>query len=65
MDVTPQNLIGPIAGSASNTVAHALSSRRAVQATPKDATATTTGSSSSSATVRQTLRRAIFNIARK
>ena len=46
MDVSHNNSIAIPGTSAANTVAHALSSRRGVQATPKDST-TTNGSSSS------------------
>lgn len=46
MDVSHNNSIAIRGTSAANTVAHALSSRRGVQATPKDST-TTNGSSSS------------------
>jgi len=45
MDVSQQNSIATSGTSAANTVAHALSSRRATQATPKDSTASTSSSS--------------------
>jgi flagellar basal-body rod modification protein FlgD len=45
MDLSQLNSIATSGTSAANTVASALSSRRAVQATPKDATTTTNNSS--------------------
>jgi len=44
MDLSQLNPITPTGTSAANTVASALSSRRAVQATPKDSTTSTTNS---------------------
>src|ERR1700678_788005 len=41
MDISQNNSVATPGTSAANTVAHALSSRRAVQATPKDSTPTT------------------------
>jgi flagellar basal-body rod modification protein FlgD len=49
MDISQINSVASSGTSAAQTVATALSSRRAVQATPKDATTPTTNSSSSSA----------------
>jgi flagellar basal-body rod modification protein FlgD len=49
MDISQINSVASSGTSAAATVASALSSRRAVQATPKDATTPTTKSSSSSA----------------
>jgi flagellar basal-body rod modification protein FlgD len=49
MDLSQLNLITASGTSAASTVASALSSRRAVQATPKDATTPTTTSSSNAA----------------
>jgi flagellar basal-body rod modification protein FlgD len=49
MDVLRQNSIATSGTSAANTVAHALSSRRAAQATPKDSTASTSSSGSAAA----------------
>jgi flagellar basal-body rod modification protein FlgD len=46
MDLAQLNSIATSGKSAASTVASALSSRRAVQATPKDATSSTTNSSS-------------------
>jgi flagellar basal-body rod modification protein FlgD len=48
MDLSQLNSIGTPGASAANTVASALSSRRAVQATPKDSTAPASGTTSSS-----------------
>jgi flagellar basal-body rod modification protein FlgD len=47
MDLSQLNSIAPSGTSAANTVASALSSRRAVQATPKAATSPTTGTTTS------------------
>jgi flagellar basal-body rod modification protein FlgD len=47
MDLSQLNSIAPSGTSAANTVASALSSRRAVQATPKAATSATTGTTTS------------------
>ena len=49
MDLTQLNSIVTSGKSAASTVASALSSRRAVQATPKDATTPTTNSSNTAA----------------
>jgi flagellar basal-body rod modification protein FlgD len=48
MDLSQLNSIATSGTSAANTVASALSSRRAVQATPKDATTSTNGTTSNS-----------------
>jgi flagellar basal-body rod modification protein FlgD len=47
MDLTQLNSTAASGESAANTVAHALSSRRAVQATPKDASTPTSNSNNS------------------
>jgi flagellar basal-body rod modification protein FlgD len=47
MDLSQLNSIAPSGTSAANTVASALSSRRAVQATPKAATSPTAGTTTS------------------
>jgi flagellar basal-body rod modification protein FlgD len=47
MDLSQLNSIAPSGTSAANTVASALSSRRAVQATPKAATSSTNGTTTS------------------
>src|ERR1700719_1453530 len=49
MDLSQLNSIATSGTSAASTVASALSSRRAVQATPKDATTTTTNASNAAA----------------